>query len=76
MGGSNWLATSRMWSTAAPSETPGRSPNETDTDGSCPEWLTLCGPTVSFADTTDSSGTSAPPELLNESFSSESACSW
>src|SRR6202035_341003 len=76
VGGSSWLATSRMWSTAAPSETPGRSPHETDTDGSCPEWLTLWGPTVSFADTTDWIGTSAPPELLNESFPSESAYCW
>ena len=64
-----------MRSTAAPSDTPGRSPNDTDTDGSWPEWLTLCGPTVSFVETTDWSGTSAPRGVLNESFSSESAYS-
>ena len=31
-----------------PSETPGRSPNDTETDGSWPEWLIDCGPTVSL----------------------------
>ena len=45
---------------AAPSDTPGRRPNEIDTDGSWPEWLIDCGPTVSLKSTTDSSGTSAP----------------
>jgi hypothetical protein len=36
------------------------SENDTDTDGSWPVWFTDCGPTVSFIDTTELSGTSAP----------------
>ncbi len=65
-----------MLSTAAPSDTPGRRPNDTFTDGSWPEWLMLCGPTVSFVDTTAGSGMSAPRGVLNESLSSESAYCW
>src|ERR1700687_118850 len=61
---------------AAPSETPGRRPNETDTDGNCPEWLMDWGPTDSLYVTTESSGTT-PPELdLKATFLSESDCDW
>ena len=59
-----------------PSDTPGRSPNDTDTDGNWPEWLIDCGPTVSLKVTTDSSGTSAPLGALKAIFRSESACVW
>ena len=68
VGGSSWSATSLTCDVAAPSETPGRSPNESDTDGSWPEWLIDCGPTVSSKSTTESSGTSAPVLLLNPIF--------
>ena len=48
VGGSSRRARARrIASTAAPSETPGRSPNEIVTAGSWPEWLTVCGPTSS-----------------------------
>src|SRR5882762_11489893 len=76
VGGRIVAATSRMRSTAAPSDTPDRNPNDTDTDGSCPEWLMLCGPTVSIVDTTVWSGTSAPRLVLNVSLFSESAYCW
>src|SRR5262245_29621112 len=76
VAGSTRLATSLTWAVAAPSDTPGRSPNETDTDGSWPEWLIDCGPTVSLKLTTDSSGTSAPDGERKASFASESAEPW
>ena len=41
-------ATSLTRAVAAPSETPGLRPKDTDTDGSWPEWLIDCGPTVSL----------------------------
>src|SRR5947207_2408324 len=75
VGGSTPDAARRMLSTAAPSDTPGRRPNDTFTDGSCPVWLMLCGPTVSFVVTTAGSGTSVPRGVLNVSLSSESAYS-
>ena len=59
-----------------PSETPGLRPNDTDTDGSCPEWLIDCGPTVSLKSITDCSGTSEPLGALNATFSSESMWPW
>ena len=72
VGGSTRSATCLTCAVAVPSDTPGRSPNDTDTDGSWPEWLIDCGPTVSLKSTTDSSGTSAPLGVLNAIFSSES----
>ena len=64
----------RRWPCRA--TTPGFRPNEIDTAGSWPEWLIVCGPTVSLNLTTDSSGTSVPLGALNAILRSESACSW
>src|SRR5262245_32181070 len=76
VGGSSRSATCFTCAVAAPSETPGRNPNDTDTDGSCPEWLIDCGPTVSLNFTTDSSGTRMPEEVRNATFCNESAAPW
>src|SRR5215471_13155878 len=76
IGGSTRSATCFTCAVAAPSETPGRRPNETDTDGSCPEWLIDCGPTVSLKLITDWSGTNDPFGALNATFSSESTAPW
>src|SRR5213592_5134190 len=73
VGGRTRSATCFTCAVAAPSDTPGRRPNDTDTDGSWPEWLIDCGPTVSLNVTTDSSGTSMPDGALNATFSSDSA---
>src|SRR5438034_4127548 len=73
VGGSSRVATCFTCAVAAPSDTPGLRPNDTDTDGSWPEWLIDCGPTVSLNVTTDSSGTSIPDGALNATFSSDSA---
>src|SRR5882757_5786277 len=45
---------------AVPSETPGGRLNERVTEGSCPLWFTLSGPTSLDADATDVSGTRVP----------------
>src|ERR1700682_1184295 len=76
VAGSTRSATRLTCAVAAPSDTPGLRPNDTDTDGSCPEWLIDCGPTVSWKSTTDWSGTSAPDGALNATFSSEAALVW
>src|SRR6266851_6081641 len=76
VGGSTRSATALTCAVAAPSEMPGLRPNDTDTDGSWPEWLIDCGPTVSLKLITDSSGTSDPFGALNATFSSESTCPW
>src|SRR6478752_3078860 len=76
VAGSTRSAKALTLAVASPSETPGRRPNDSDTDGSCPEWLMDCGPTVSLKLMTDSSGTSAPLLVLNEMFLSESARAW
>src|SRR5437762_7459760 len=76
VGGSTRSATCFTRAVAAPSDTPGRRPKETDTDGSCPEWLIVCGPTVSLNRTTDSSGTSEPEGVRNATFCSDSAACW
>src|SRR2546422_7249438 len=44
--GSTWRATRCTSATAVPSDTFGWRSNEIVTDGSCPEWLTVSGPTV------------------------------
>src|SRR5579871_2485122 len=72
VAGSTRSATALTWSVARPSETPGLRPNETDTDGSWPEWLIDCGPTESLYLTTVSSGTTSPLEVLNATFLRES----
>src|SRR5258705_13488809 len=72
VGGRIRSATALTCAVAVPSDTPGLSPNDTDTDGSCPEWLIDCGPTVSLKLITDCSGTSAPLGARNATFSSES----
>src|SRR5438128_2394039 len=74
VGGSSLSATCLTCEVAAPSETPGLRPNDTDTDGSWPEWLIDCGPTVSLKSITDCSGTRLPFGALNATFSSESTC--
>src|SRR6478736_5432921 len=76
IGGSTRSATCLTWAVATPSETSGFSPNDTETDGSCPEWLIDCGPTVSLNLITDSSGTSDPFGALKATFSSESTWPW
>src|SRR5229473_4289065 len=76
VGGSRRSATCLTWFVAAPSDTPGRRPNDTDTEGSCPEWLIDCGPTVSLKSTTDSRGTSAPDGARKATFRSDSAAPW
>ena len=76
VAGSSRSATCLTCAVAVPSDTPGFRPNDTETDGSWPEWLIDCGPTVSLKSTTDSSGTSAPFGALNATFSSESTCPW
>src|SRR5262249_47429080 len=76
VGGRMRFATSFTRAVAAPSDTPGFRPNDTDTDGSWPEWLIDCGPTVSLKSTTDSSGTRPPAGVRNASFCSDSAEPW
>src|SRR5256885_14393544 len=74
VGGSTRSATCFTRAVAAPSDTPGFKPNDTDTDGSWPEWLIDCGPTVSLKSITDCRGTSAPLGALNATLSRESTC--
>src|SRR3954464_14557727 len=74
VGGSSRSATCLTCDVAAPSETPGLRPNDTDTDGSWPELLIDCGPTVSLKLMTDWSGTRSPFGALNATFSSDSMC--
>src|SRR3954468_20602241 len=76
IGGSTRSATCLTCAVACPSETPGRRPNESETDGSWPEWLIDCGPTVSLKLTTDSSGQRPPMLVLNAMSFSESECAW
>src|SRR2546422_10694319 len=76
VGGRMRFATAFTWDVAVPSETPGLRPNDTDTDGSCPEWLIDCGPTVSLKLITDWRGTRLPLGALNATFSSESTWPW
>ena len=51
-------ATCWTWATAVPMATPSRRSNEMVTDGSCPEWLTVSGPTLDVIVASDASGTS------------------
>src|ERR1700688_1670353 len=76
VAGSKAFATCWTCSVAVPSEIPGLSPNDTETDGSWPEWLIDWGPTVSLNETTDWRGTRAPEDVLKAIFSRESAWSW
>ena len=55
-----WFAILCTSSVAWPSATPGRRLNDSVTDGSCPEWLTLSAPAVCVMRATALSGTSAP----------------
>src|SRR5580700_10465392 len=57
-----------MASIAVPSETPGERLKEIVTEGSCPEWLTVTGPTAVANLATALNGTSAPPELAATTF--------
>ena len=47
-------------SVAGPRDTPGARLNESVTDGTWPEWLTVIGPTPALIRATESSGTSSP----------------
>src|SRR5215831_18994802 len=76
VGGRTRSATCLTCCIAWPSEIPGFRPNDTDTDGSWPEWLIDCGPTESLYLTTDSSGTTSPDGALKATFFSESVCDW
>src|SRR5881296_93153 len=57
--------------TAVPSDTPGGRLNDSVTEGSCPLWFTLNGPTSLDAEATDVSGISLP--LCERRYSSPSA---
>src|SRR5262249_53595868 len=57
-GGSMPATVSLMRLTASPSEAPGRRLKEIVTDGSCPEWFTLSGPTDRPSVATAAKGTS------------------
>ena len=59
-----------------PSETPGARLNETVTDGSCPEWFTVTGPTVYRNFATVLSGTSGPRDERTQSLPSASTSGW
>src|SRR5713226_6955302 len=72
VGGRIRSATAFTCAVAVPSDTPGFRPHDTDTDGSWPEWLIDCGPTVSLKLITDWRGMSPPLGALNAIFSSES----
>src|ERR1700733_14441249 len=76
VGGGRRSAPCFTCAVAAPSDTPGLRPNDTDTDGNWPERLIDCGPTVSLKSMTDWSGTSEPLGALKATFSSESTCPW
>src|SRR3989454_5272076 len=55
--GSTWRATRCTSATAVPSDTFGWRSNEIVTDGSCPEWLTVSGPTVEVMSARDRKST-------------------
>src|SRR5215813_4265275 len=71
VAGSTRSATALTCAVASPSDTPGRRPNDSDTDGNWPEWLIDCGPTPSLNVTIESSGMSAPDGALKAIFLSE-----
>src|SRR6266704_2487840 len=58
--GSVCRATRCTSATAVPMETPGFRLNEMVTEGSCPEWLTVSGPTLEPSVARDASGTRLP----------------
>ncbi len=58
--GSVWRAAFSTSLTAVPSDTPGGRLNDSVTEGSCPLWFTLSGPTSLDAEATDVSGISLP----------------
>ena len=61
--------------TAVPIATPGRRSKETVTDGSCPEWLTVSGPTLEVRVASEASGTSGPrAERMYNRLSAERSC--
>src|SRR5256885_10165504 len=60
LDGSVCRATRCTWATAVPMATPSRRSNEMVTDGSCPEWLTVSGPTLDVIVASDASGTGVP----------------
>ena len=55
---------------------PGARLNETVTDGSCPEWFTVTGPTVYRNFATVLSGTSGPRDDRTHSLPSASTSCW
>ena len=61
--------------TAVPIATPARKSNEIVTDGSCPEWLTVSGPTLDVRVASEASGTSGPlRERMYNRLSAERSC--
>src|ERR1043166_815299 len=58
-GRSCW-ATRCTCATAVPIATPSRKSNEIVTDGSCPEWFTVSGPTLDVIVASEASGTRVP----------------
>src|SRR5438874_10455934 len=63
------------WATAVPMETPCRRSNEIVTDGSCPAWFTVSGPTLEPRVASDASGTSVPFwERMYSRLSAERSC--
>src|ERR1043166_4497448 len=73
VAGSTRSATALTCAVAWPSETPGFNQNDTETDGSWPEWLMDWGPTEFLYFTTVSSGTTVPDDVLKATFLSASA---
>src|ERR1035437_2955841 len=76
VGGSSSADSFVMASTAVPSDAADARLNEIVTDGSCPEWFTVTGPTeyVNFA--TALSGTSGPRVERTQSLPSASTSCW
>src|SRR3954463_3655050 len=62
--------------TASPSATPCRRLNDNVTDGSCPVWLTDCGPAVWRVVTTAESGTSRPPGACTFNIDNAAGSCW
>src|SRR5206468_2715214 len=70
------LAAASTSDSASPSATPGARENDNVTDGSCPVWLTDCGPTPGVKLATVLSGISLPADDRTYSMDNASGRSW
>ena len=76
-GGSSISVAPRVTSsTAVPSDAAGARSKEMVTEGSCPEWLTVTGPTPSLNFATALSGTTFPCVERTQSLPSDSTSCW